>query len=169
MPEKITDSGLGATACASDSQKCSGTIRALDQQRARNQAKRRGHQRRVRIEPHKGFQCTEIQCAGGQIQKPDPAQHHVAADAVRNGERQRPFQRGFIQVVCRQRKGGDAHHLEPHEQVEQVMGEREPDHRAEEHQHHGVEPRADLLKNPQAKTKSAVTSNAANTPTSALP
>jgi len=126
IPEKMTDSGLGATACASDSQKCRGTIAPLISRAPairQNAAATKGE-------------------SGRQIQQPDTAQQHVAADPVGHGESKGSFKRGRVQVISGQRKGRDTHHLEPHEQIEQIVGEHEPDYRRHEYQHHCVVPRA---------------------------
>ena len=56
-----------------------------------------------------------------------------------------PFQGGASQGVAGEGEGGDAHHLEPDEQVEQVVGQAEADHAGHEQQRQDVEVGVDLV------------------------
>ena len=85
----------------------------------------------------------EIERADAGIDQPDAAQHQVAADAVGDGEVERALQRRDCSArYAGQREGGDAHHLEPDEQVEQIVGQQKPIMAGQEHQHQNVEMRA---------------------------
>src|SRR6202012_2152005 len=81
-----------------------------------------------------------VQGAAAAVDERDPGQRQVGADAVGDGEVERALDRAALfRAVRGQRVGGNAHQLEPHEQVEHVPGEAEPGHAREERQHQDVE------------------------------
>src|SRR6185312_15377999 len=79
------------------------------------------------------------------VDERDPGQRQVGAHAVGDGEVECPLDRAaFLGTVGGQRVGGDAHQLEPDEQVEDVTGQAEAGHAREEREHQHVEVRPDL-------------------------
>ena len=148
-PENSTHTGVGATACASASQKWNGTMAALDQPSGDDEHERH-HDQAVRPVPGEVLaDLGHVERAGAAVDDGDPGQGQVGADAVGDGEVQRALDRAaFLGPVGGQRVGRHAHQLEPDEHVEDVAGQAEPGHARQERQHQHVVVGGDPLEVP---------------------
>ena len=70
----------------------------------------------------------EIERARFRIDQTDAGKHHETGERVCDGKIQGAGNRRSFQLVAGERERGDAHHLEPDEQVEEVVRQREADH-----------------------------------------
>ncbi len=137
-PENSTHTGVGATACASASQKWNGTIAALTSSPARI-SRNATTTSRSGVAGGPGADLRHVQRAGAAVDQRDAGQRQVGANAVGDREVQRSLQRpAFLRPVGGQRVGRHAHQLEPDKQVEDVAGEAEPGHARQEDQHQRV-------------------------------
>ena len=85
-----------------------------------------------------------LSAPGAPVQQGDAGQDEERADRVGHREVERALERALLlDVVRHERVGGHAQELEEDEQVEQVAGEREADHRGQEHEHQRVVERPD--------------------------
>ena len=119
--------------------------RRLDEQRADDHAERRLDDGIVRARRDVLGERGKIERARARIDEPDAGQHHEAAERVGDREIERPADRRALELIGCEREGCDAHHLEPDEQVEEVVRQREADHRRHEQQHQHLEVRRDFL------------------------
>ncbi len=145
-PEKSTQTGVGATAWASASQKWNGTIAPLTASpetiRTNDATTRPSAGRPASSRPI----CAKLRRAGPAVDQGDPHQDEEGTHAVDHREVQGAFERFlFLDLVARQRVRGHTHQLEEDEHVEQVTGQAEADHAGQEHEHQGVIDRPDRL------------------------
>jgi hypothetical protein len=82
----------------------------------------------------------QVERAGARIEQRDPDEDRVGRHAVGDGEVDRALDRpALFDPVRGQRVRHRTHQLEEHDEVEQVAGQAERDHRCEEHEHQRVE------------------------------
>ena len=114
---------------------------------SRGEKGEREHQQPVRRLRGEGTaHLCEVERAGPAVEQSDPDQDEEAGDAVRDREDQTALQWSELGVsVGGERVRDDAHQLEEDEEVEEVAGQAEPDHRAEEDEHERVIERGDLV------------------------
>ncbi len=74
-----------------------------------------------------------------------PASIIKLAERIGDREIERAFERAFAQRIGGEREGGDAHQLEPDEQIEQIVGQAEADDRREEQQHENLKVRVHVV------------------------
>ena len=138
-PDKSTQTGVGATACASASQKWKGTIAPLIRNPVMMRTKATTTSAVGPGPGDGGADLGHVQRPGAPIDYGDAGQRQVGAHAIGDGEVQGALQRpAFFRPVCGEGVGRHPHELEPDEEVEDVAGEAEADHAGQEGQHEGV-------------------------------
>ena len=131
--------GVGATACASASQKWNGTAAALTRRPVTTRTNASRHQgvlaAGVRVETRRRS-AAKPSSPGARVQQADAQQRGVGAERVDDAEVQGALDgAGLLDAVAGQRVGDDAHQLEEDERVEQVAGQHEAAHARLEQQH----------------------------------
>ncbi len=151
-PENRTQTGVGATACASASQKWKGTIALLISKPEMISRKATTTRPSGRVAGEVPADLRHVERPGAPVDQGDARQRQVGAHAVADGEVDRALDRpAFLRPVSGQGVGRHAHQLEPHEQVEDVAGEAETGHARQEDQHQDVVVVGDPLEIPPGK------------------
>ena len=100
----------------------------LDEQTADDHAESGLDHRIIRAPLDELRERREIERARFRIDQTDAGKHHETGERVCDGKIQGAGNRRTFQLVAGERERGDAHHLEPDEQVEEVVRQREADH-----------------------------------------